>query len=106
MFVFYLHGSAKDSTSLQGYLSVGADHSKHDRIESYFTGIGLKEEHTECRVIFNPVGEDRFNPLMTGAIHSFPSLPPSASCKRAPQIFHIPMRKPGERLDLCSKKIG
>lgn len=36
---------------------------------------------TDLSVIFNPVGDDFFNPFSTGPIHPFPSLPASASWK-------------------------
>lgn len=41
-----------------------------------------KGVYTDLSVIFNPVGDDRFKPLSTGAIHPFPSILASASCKK------------------------
>lgn len=43
--------------------------------------IKLQKPITDLSVIFNPVGDDLFNPLRTAPIHPFPSLLASASWK-------------------------
>lgn len=43
---------------------------------------------TDFKVIFNPVGDDLFNPLSTAPIHSFPSLLASDSWKHITYRLH------------------
>lgn len=52
-------------------------------ISKYLLRIKLQKPITDLSVIFNPVGDDLFNPLRTAPIHPFPSLLASASWKAA-----------------------